>query len=565
MATTQRSTVVGVFETTDRADRAVQELRRAGFRDDQIGYAVRGAEGQTDTAGAGSKAGEGLAAGAVIGGIVGAAAALLIPGIGPVIAGGVLASVLGGAAVGAAAGGILGALVGMGIPEEEASYYESEFQAGRTLVTVRCETRCAEALEILRRNGAYDVETRGQRAAGMPATAAGGATRFAGQLRPGMRVVGSDDDGVGEVKEVRGQDFLVDRAMQRDVYVPFSAVQDVAGGRVVLNLPAGRVDDMGWPSPGVGERTADQREAAAVQPSGVGRWDEAMPRYRGYWQQRHGAAGRRWEEAEPAYRFAYEARSGSAFRNRPFDQAEAELRRDWQTRYPNRPWEEARENVREAWEGGATVELREEQLTARKESVQTGQVEVGKRVVEEQRTVEVPVTREEVTIERQPVNRPTDKPVGADADTIRVPVREERVEFEKRPVVREEVSVEKRPVTETEPHTDTVRREEAVINRAGAASSAGFTTWDEALPQYRSRWQQRWGANAQERWEDWEPRYRFGWEMANRPEYRGRSWSDVESQAQKDWEMNHRGTPWDRAKEGVRDAWESVTGNQVRR
>src|ERR671936_1311148 len=161
MATTQRSTVVGVFETTDRADRAVQELRRAGFRDDQIGYAVRGAEGQTDTAGAGSKAGEGLAAGAVIGGIVGAAAALLIPGIGPVIAGGVLASVLGGAAVGAAAGGILGALVGMGIPEEEASYYESEFQAGRILVTVNCAGRCDEAREVMRRFGAYDVETRG--------------------------------------------------------------------------------------------------------------------------------------------------------------------------------------------------------------------------------------------------------------------------------------------------------------------------------------------------------------------------------------------------------------------
>lgn len=154
-----RSTVVGVFDNRDQADRAVEELRRVGFRDDEIGYAMRGGE-TTIAKDSGNAAGEGLATGAVIGGLVGAAAALLIPGIGPVVAGGVLASVLGGAAVGAAAGGILGALVGMGIPEDEATYYEGEFQAGRILVTVRADGRAVEAREVMRRFGAYDVEDR---------------------------------------------------------------------------------------------------------------------------------------------------------------------------------------------------------------------------------------------------------------------------------------------------------------------------------------------------------------------------------------------------------------------
>ena len=37
----QQSTIVGVFEDRQQADRAVDDLRRAGFRDDQIGVAMR--------------------------------------------------------------------------------------------------------------------------------------------------------------------------------------------------------------------------------------------------------------------------------------------------------------------------------------------------------------------------------------------------------------------------------------------------------------------------------------------------------------------------------------------
>ena len=50
MAAKQRSTVVGVFEDRRDADQAVAELKRAGFRDDQIGVAMRHAEGSTEAA-----------------------------------------------------------------------------------------------------------------------------------------------------------------------------------------------------------------------------------------------------------------------------------------------------------------------------------------------------------------------------------------------------------------------------------------------------------------------------------------------------------------------------------
>lgn len=75
-ATKQHSTVVGVFEDRQQANKAVSELLKAGFRQDQIGVAMRHAEGEvgatttaegaTTTAEAeGSHAGSGALAGAL--------------------------------------------------------------------------------------------------------------------------------------------------------------------------------------------------------------------------------------------------------------------------------------------------------------------------------------------------------------------------------------------------------------------------------------------------------------------------------------------------------------------
>jgi uncharacterized protein (TIGR02271 family) len=116
-----------------------------------------------------------------------------------------------------------------------------------------------------------------------------------------------------------------------------------------------------------------------------------------------------------------------------------------------------------------TVQLREEELQARKTPVETGRVQLGKDVVEEQRTMNVPVSREEVYVERRPVDRqPTDQPISeSESESIRVPVREERVEVEKQPVVYEEVGIGKRTTQETQQVSDTVRREELRTDREG--------------------------------------------------------------------------------------------------
>jgi uncharacterized protein (TIGR02271 family) len=129
---------------------------------------------------------------------------------------------------------------------------------------------------------------------------------------------------------------------------------------------------------------------------------------------------------------------------------------------------------RPASDGEQTLELREEELRARKHSVQTGQVEVAKEIVSEQRTIDVPVTHEEVTIERRPVDhQPSEIPIDGTDATISIPVREEQVIADKRAVVYEEVNVGKRAVQETERVSETVRREQAVVDKEGAVKIEG--------------------------------------------------------------------------------------------
>jgi hypothetical protein len=167
----QQSTIVGVFDDRLQADRAVDELRRAEFRDDQIGVAMRydtgsaTAETVDTTAADETAAGTGAITGALTGLGLGALAGFgvlsgVIPVIGPAIAGGTLGVILSNAAAGAGVGGLVGALVGAGIPEDEAQYYQGEFESGRTIVTVRADGRADEAMAIFRRYDAYDMSTR---------------------------------------------------------------------------------------------------------------------------------------------------------------------------------------------------------------------------------------------------------------------------------------------------------------------------------------------------------------------------------------------------------------------
>jgi TM2 domain-containing membrane protein YozV len=160
----EKMTIVGVFADRAAAESAVVALEKAGFTNEHIGFASHGDpaanEGTDHAAGALAGAASGSLTGGVVGGLLGALATVLIPGIGPVIAGGLLAGIVAGAVTGGAIGGIGGALTGMGVPKEDAEYYDKEFRGGRTIVTVNADGRRTEAEMILRDHGAYDAASR---------------------------------------------------------------------------------------------------------------------------------------------------------------------------------------------------------------------------------------------------------------------------------------------------------------------------------------------------------------------------------------------------------------------
>lgn len=146
VSATDRRTVVGVFDGPNHAETALNALKNAGFRPEQVSVLARD-KGDTEQVVESTGMGGGAATGAVAGGALGGLAgflvgisALVLPGIGPIVGAGVLASTLVGAGVGAAAGGLVGALAEHGVPEEDARGYEEQVRRGSILLTVHADT-----------------------------------------------------------------------------------------------------------------------------------------------------------------------------------------------------------------------------------------------------------------------------------------------------------------------------------------------------------------------------------------------------------------------------------------
>lgn len=154
-----------------------------------------------------------------------------------------------------------------------------------------------------------------------------------------------------------------------------------------------------------------------------------------------------------------------------------------------------------------TVQLREEVLQPHKQPVEIGVVFIRKVVITEERTIVVPVMREELVIERRSIPtsstgasdsaiQPSNNPDLADyqnqligklieideGEVIRIPIRTEQILIEKRPVVTEELIVSKRNIQESRRFTGTIQREEAHIEREGNVTIHGQGNYVEDVP-----------------------------------------------------------------------------------
>jgi uncharacterized protein (TIGR02271 family) len=211
-----------------------------------------------------------------------------------------------------------------------------------------------------------------------------------------------------------------------------------------------------------------------------------------------------------------------------------------------------------------TIQLREEELHARKQMREAGKVEIRKEVVAEGKTLEVPVAHEEVFVERHAMDRrPSDAPIG-DGESIEVPVYEEEVRVEKRPVVYEELEIGRRQIRETERVSDTVRREVVDAKPRGDIDMRG---WDEVRGATRQAWEKRFKGSGR-RWDDVEPGYHYSHEMVSDPRFRDRDFDQAEPELRADYgEWARRqghgqddadDSRWQRLRESVREAWDDA-------
>ncbi len=106
----------------------------------------------------------------------------------------------------------------------------------------------------------------------------------------------------------------------------------------------------------------------------------------------------------------------------------------------------------------------EEQLNVNKERVATGEARLRKYVVTDTETVEVPVEREEVRVERTPINAEDAKnyngAISGDSEEASVTLHEERVNVNKETVPVEKINLKKDTVRDTETHTEELRKEQ---------------------------------------------------------------------------------------------------------
>lgn len=147
-------TVAGIFDGPIETERALHDIRAAGFDPRAVSVIANDPERARqlahDTGGEvtmGVATGTGASIGALLGGAAGwlvGIGALAIPGVGPIVAAGPIAAALGvagttaaaGATVGVVAGGIIGALTGWGFTEAEARVYEERVKGGAFLLAI---------------------------------------------------------------------------------------------------------------------------------------------------------------------------------------------------------------------------------------------------------------------------------------------------------------------------------------------------------------------------------------------------------------------------------------------
>jgi uncharacterized membrane protein len=148
--------ITAIFPNPELAKSAIQEIKDLGFDTDDISaMAQDGFGGKHNSQNIkGGSVGDSAATGGVLGilfGLLAAPAALVMPGVGPMLIFGPMA-VWG--ITGTVTGGLLGSLTTSGYPEEVAKNYENQISQGKVLMAVQADHSQEDLIkDTIRRHG----------------------------------------------------------------------------------------------------------------------------------------------------------------------------------------------------------------------------------------------------------------------------------------------------------------------------------------------------------------------------------------------------------------------------
>ena len=309
-------TIVGSFDSFEEAQDVLRDLQQRGYSRDDISVIANNATGKygtADTTTTVSDTGAATATGAAAGGVLGGAAGLVvglmglaIPGIGPIVAAGPIAAALAGAGVGAVAGGLIGGLTGVGVSEDDASYYAESVRRGGALVTVRADdSRADDAASVMRSHGAVDIERRVEQ------------WKEQGWKR--------HDPGA----------------------TPYSVEQLERERSSYASGSLGRTSDRNF---GVASQMgADTTTSGMGVTSTSSSWSNDED-FRTHYTDHLSSSGGSYEDYEPAYRYGSDLGTNARYRGRGWSDIESDARRDWESRNPSDGWERFKSAVRRGWE-----------------------------------------------------------------------------------------------------------------------------------------------------------------------------------------------------------------------
>lgn len=119
--------------------------------------------------------------------------------------------------------------------------------------------------------------------------------------------------------------------------------------------------------------------------------------------------------------------------------------------------------VRKNTDDNIKIKLREEQMDITKNRVKMVDVNVHKEIITDEKTITVPVTRENLVVEKEVIGN------DQESKTVRIPLSEEQIEIIKHPTLLNQVSVDKKEYTETDLVEETLKKEKVTIDSKGNA------------------------------------------------------------------------------------------------